>query len=275
LSAAGRWEAQWGGFNSIDAIHVLSESDIWAAGSSLIHFDGSAWKEVGGEEVPQSIAALDIAPDGSGWAVGSAGALRGSSTGFAIPFTANSPGLPVPLHGYRPRDVAALDRDHAWLLAEDEASRRDVLMSWQGAEWRAMWSPPEPSSLTALWLTSPSEGWVVGRDGFIARFDGATWAESYSPTSIDLADVGGSGPNDVWAVGGHSGGFGEESSRVAMHFDGREWLVVLESARAPLTDLAFAGNAGYVIAADGEVQRADGGRWSPLAGRFNTLFPFN
>jgi hypothetical protein len=96
---------------------------------------------------------------------------------------------------------------------------------------------PETSvTLSGITALSASEAWAVGSAGdplqpsdvVIQRWDGVEWTnvEAPSPGSFinELRGVDASGPNDVWAVGRTSSGFGE--SPLALHFDGTEWLEV-------------------------------------------------
>ena len=48
----------------------------------------------------------------------------------------------------------------------------------------------------------------------ILHFDGTSWTESSDPSTLGINDLGGRGPDDVWAVGG--GG-------KRLHFDGTAW----------------------------------------------------
>ena len=98
----------------------------------------------------------------------------------------------------------------------------------------AGWSE-EPSGTTAtlasLWISDPSDVHVVGSSadqrhgGVILHHDGERWTRV--PVRVDpLAALWGTGPNELYAVGGFSVGFwgeGEDSRSVIMRFDGQTW----------------------------------------------------
>jgi hypothetical protein len=54
--------------------------------------------------------------------------------------------------------------------------------------------------------TDPQNAWAVGQAGTVRNFTGTTWSTVTGPGSMVLTDVWTSGPNDVWAVGGTTGG---------------------------------------------------------------------
>lgn len=68
--------------------------------------------------------------------------------------------------------------------------------------------------LNAVWGSGPSDVWAVGGFGTIRHFDGTAWQIVDSPTADDLNAVWGSGPNDVWAAGDYG---------TILHFDGMTW----------------------------------------------------
>lgn len=94
--------------------------------------------------------------------------------------------------------------------------------------------PETPVTLSGVVALSASEAWAVGSAGdplepsdvVIQRWDGVEWTdfEAPSPGSFinELRAVDASGPNDVWAVGRTSSGFGE--SPLVLRYDGTEWL---------------------------------------------------
>jgi hypothetical protein len=79
-----------------------------------------------------------------------------------------------------------------------------------------------------------AEAWAVGGIGepdaptavAIQRWDGTTWSAFRAPSPgalvNELRAVDASEPNDVWAVGRTSSGFGEQP--LILHYDGTEWI---------------------------------------------------
>jgi hypothetical protein len=74
----------------------------------------------------------------------------------------------------------------------------------------------------AIWGTSATNAFAVSAGGRIVHFDGTSWSAIASPTTGRLGAVGGTGPNDVWAVG----------DTVALHYDGTKWSSATRSLLA-------------------------------------------
>jgi hypothetical protein len=122
-----------------------------------------------------------------------------------------------------------------------------------------------PVTMSGIAALSPSEAWAVGSAGdplepsdvVIQRWDGIEWTnvEAPSPGSFinELRGVDASGPNDVWAVGRTSSGFGE--SPLVLHFDGTDWLEVElpDEVDGSLNDVAaIAPNDVWVVGSVGD-----------------------
>jgi len=125
--------------------------------------------------------------------------------------------------------------------------------------------PETPVTLSGVSAWSASEAWAVGSAGdpleptdvVIQRWDGVEWTnvEAPSPGSFinELRAVDASGPNDVWAVGRTSSGFGE--SPLVLRFDGTEWLEVAmpDEVDGSLNDVAaLALNDVWVVGSVGD-----------------------
>ncbi|MGH7620068.1 MAG: hypothetical protein ACREPM_22870 [Gemmatimonadaceae bacterium] len=122
----------------------------------------------------------------------------------------------------------------------------------------------------AIWGTSATNAFAVGANGHIVHFDGSSWSAMTSPTTGRLGAVGGTGPNDVWAVG----------DTAALHYDGTKWSPVTRT----VLDNQFVGyqpNAGsfqtglWVIdptetylGTIGSIRRGSSLSWDDMAGPF-------
>jgi hypothetical protein len=90
-----------------------------------------------------------------------------------------------------------------------------------------------PTTLLGVTAVTSAEAWAVGGIGepelptavAIMRWDGDRWlpvaAPSAGTTLNELRAVDASEPNDVWAVGRTSSGFGEQP--LVLHYDGTGW----------------------------------------------------
>ena len=97
---------------------------------------------------------------------------------------------------------------------------------WNGTAWNA--SILNGFGGVAMWGDAPNNAWVVGYG--IAHWDGYLFHVVKQPSLVpggSLTAVSGSGPNDVWAVGGPSYGSG-----TAVHWDGSAWNVVANPSPA-------------------------------------------
>ncbi len=91
-----------------------------------------------------------------------------------------------------------------------------------------------PTTLLGVTAVTSAEAWAVGGIGepdaptavAIQRWDGTRWSAFRAPSPgalvNELRAVDASEPNDVWAVGRTSSGFGEQP--LILHYDGTEWI---------------------------------------------------
>jgi len=91
------------------------------------------------------------------------------------------------------------------------------------------------NALHAISVLSAGEAWAVGASGevtspnlvLLERWDGEAWTAEEGPSpgseTNELLDVDASEPNDVWAVGRTSSGFGDRP--LVLHNDGSTWTV--------------------------------------------------
>ncbi len=93
-----------------------------------------------------------------------------------------------------------------------------------------------PTTLLGVTAVTSSEAWAIGGTGerdaptavAIQRWDGTRWSaiEAPSPGTFlnELRAVDAAEPNDVWAVGRTSSGFGDDP--LILHYDGTDWSPV-------------------------------------------------
>ncbi len=60
----------------------------------------------------------------------------------------------------------------------------------------------ETVALDGVWVKSASEIWIVGSNGYAARFDGTSWRKIATGTKSTIFAVAGSGDGTVWGVSG-------------------------------------------------------------------------
>ncbi|MCK6479659.1 MAG: hypothetical protein L6R43_05750 [Planctomycetes bacterium] len=131
---------------------------------------------------------------------------------------------------------------------------------------------------TLRWVAGvPGDGvWACGDDGLVVRYDPATGDLDDRSTDIPAVLYGlwGSGPNDVWVVGGSLTGEGPPA--VIAHWDGEGWTEsVLPEAVGNRTIYKVWGLGSddlYVVGQGGLLLRGDGTNWTPgTSGTSSTL----
>jgi len=63
------------------------------------------------------------------------------------------------------------------------------------------WTSPTTSNLYSVFMVNASDGWAVGSDGTIIRWNGTNWSTWASPTTRRLLSVFMVDTSDGWAVG--------------------------------------------------------------------------
>jgi hypothetical protein len=127
-----------------------------------------------------------------------------------------------------------------------------MLLHLEGATWKNVTSPLQMTN--SIWSASAGDVWFVGTtgngtDGAVAHWDGSKLSSATVLDAAELADVWGTGPNDVYAVGPHT----------AQHWDGHAWTAV--PGITGQTVSASAPNDVWVGASNG-LQHFDGTSWS-------------
>jgi hypothetical protein len=186
-----------------------------------------------------------IIPGGGSEVAHSAVAPSGAGTPTPIPTCVVATVVPSPnvSTGYhRLRGVAAVSPNEAWAVGEYEDAGDTLLLieHWDGSQWTVVPNPVPAGvegALHAITAISPNDIWAVGtylQAGQTARpltlhWDGALWHWVLTPYIADSANylfgVSAVAPNDIWAVGSQSVGFGFVRS-FTMHWDGAEWTIV-------------------------------------------------
>ncbi|HSJ64067.1 MAG TPA: Ig-like domain-containing protein [Gemmatimonadaceae bacterium] len=127
-----------------------------------------------------------------------------------------------------------------------------TVLRWNGAQW-SIAAQFGPEPIVAMGGTGPDDLWVVG--GVYAHFDGGAWRVLDPDDALPTGTVGvwASAPGNVWAV--------TDSVRLKL-FDGAAWREHWDSP------VAFEGIWGssasdlHVCGGQGTVQRFDGNHWS-------------
>lgn len=204
---------------ALRSISMISSTDAWAVGDApiatptnpaVIRLSGTTW---GG---PMSVSALGIrglnstiAIDANNaFAVGTLGGVGATDIiKFTTPsWTAVSSPATVDLYSIRKVSIGSSD---IWAVGAGGTILRNSAGTWRvltspvGAGNMMVPPPVPPLDLLSVHFTAPSDGWAVGANGTIIKYDGITWS-TYQTAPIvpnNLTSVYTISPTDGWAVG--------------------------------------------------------------------------
>jgi hypothetical protein len=126
-----------------------------------------------------------------------------------------------------------------------------VILKYEGGAFEVMTTPGD-ATVFGIWGPSADDLWAVGgagstpTDGFVWRYDGATWSEDPSAAALDLTTsatvfkVWGRSANDVYMVG---------TEGLILHDDGSGLAALPSPITRPL--LTVHGNADFAVAVGG------------------------
>jgi hypothetical protein len=103
-------------------------------------------------------------------------------------------------------------------------------------------------------MVDAPDGWIVGDDGVILRWNGTDWNQVPSPTDADLRGVYMLNSTDGWAVG---------IDGVTIHWNGTSWTQVSSGTAVNLLDIEAAGQHYYAVGENGTVIMWNGTKWTP------------
>lgn len=118
--------------------------------------------------------------------------------------------------------------------------------------WVAL-SSPTSAPLLSLDGSGPKDLWAVGGGGTALHFDGTDWRQVKTPTREGLIAVKAASPDNAWAVG--MGG-------TALHFDGTAWNAIPTGVKSTLRAVAVRGDEVWVGGDDGVILHRKAGTWT-------------
>lgn len=149
------------------------------------------------ERRDRNVLALAMVSPAFGWAVG--------SRGLVAAYTEDDHGRgrwrPVPT----PRELAAGNLEALDVTPDGKlwiAGDRGLLAMRDGRTGRwTRWRVPAAIDLLGIDMLDAREGWAVGSNGTILRFDGRSWRRQPSPTRAVLTDIRMTGRETGWIAG--------------------------------------------------------------------------
>ncbi len=219
------WSAMMTGtIAPLSGITGTSASDVWAAGSDLLHYANGAWSKVDWipPKGPFSWRINDIwaASPSEAWVVSEYFDGYPNSNSSILYFD-GSKWSEATFDGYNRslRAVWGSSRSSVWIVGTEEVFQNGP--TWRGGIWHyngTAWSSVPISTvagLSGIWGSSSSDVWAVGGAGTILHYNGSSWSQVASGTSASLRDVWGTSASNVWIVG--DGG-------TILHYNGSSWL---------------------------------------------------
>ena len=279
--------------NALAAVTLVPDSgggEVWAAGNAgtVLSGNGSSWQK---RETSTGARLVDISMASSdrGWAVGDEGTLlewRNQQWSEVTDVIGGDT---------QARAVSAVPgRDEAWVAADwmgfgrfyryngfrwsdDGDTYNGVLYDMEFVDENTGWAISysvgdtvfyrfngswevvyrSPNWLFAISFDANGNGWAVGADGVIEKWDGSEWTELDAVTTDYLYGVAAVNASEAWAVG---------ACGTILRWDGSSW----SEAGSPigcvqLNDIVFDNaSVGWAVGDGGLILRYDGERWAAL-----------
>lgn len=243
---------------SVDNVIALGQSSGTSRPGNqtvLMRWNGKAWADLpdpfgNTQSGYHSVASLAPGPNGHVWVAGVYGQAEGSSWTPAVAEWDGSHWVETDVNpegkgsNYNLTAISVRSRDDAWIVGtynprDGQTMDQPLALHWDGNAWRDSHAPPvgEMAQLNAVVDLGPDNAWVVGNyypnavgetpgEPLIMRWNGREWSVVQGPTvgSGVLQAIGGTAPDDVWAVGFQWSR--EAEAALVEHWDGKAWSKV-------------------------------------------------
>lgn len=203
---------------TMNAVNMLSNSDVWAVGNAtaIQHWNGTAWAASSTVGIPsRNLFGIYCTASNNCWAVGATTAflLWNGSTWTLQTATVST----LPNSQYN--SVFCNTANDCWAVANNTAGG-DVFAHWDGTNWTRDASRPTPQAvLSGVTCNSTSDCWAVGANRTFVHWNGTAWSEvTVTVPNVAYASVDCTATNNCWAVGAANGG-----SSVIVQWNGTTW----------------------------------------------------
>lgn len=238
--------APGGSTANLTTVRGSSASDVWAVGtaSTIFRFNGSQWTPQAGGPAG-SLIGLYVAPDGTAFVSSALNqVMRWTGTQFVSTPTAGGP-----LYG-----ISGLSSSNVLFSGDFSA-----IGTFDGQTYRALPAYPSASALHGVHFRATRDAWLVGIEGSVLHFDGATLIRHPVPSTSYLNGVFAVSETDVWAIG---------SRGTLLHFDGTGWLAYGRPAEPGAGSFAAISGTGpkdlWAVGSSNAVVRNTGQGWLPV-----------
>jgi hypothetical protein len=183
--------------------------------------------------------------------------------------------------------------DQAWAVGARTAPLKGVVLKYNRGRWVVEHEAKE--NLVDVWASGSNDVWVIGANGYIGHWDGASWKDVPSGTSKSLYSIHGLSSSDIYITGNNgtlikwngvkwepimlgindnllgvleiernnvwvSGGNG-----VMINWDGLSWRMVSSGTKEPLRKLfGFSSKDIWCVGNRGTIIHWDGTSWAAV-----------
>lgn len=140
------------------------------------------------------------------------------------------------------------------MVSEDDGwivGNNGTILRFDGSNWSEV-SSPTNSRLNAVEMVSATDGWIVGDAGKIFRWDGNNWTEFTDTGSTNWAGIHMVSATDGWAVGGGK----------IIHFDGTSWTDFATLGSGWNDVFMVSATDGWAVGTGGDIAHYDGVGWT-------------
>ena len=185
------WDgANWTEFipqNTMQVVHMVTSTDVWAGGWGIYHWDGMEWKNVP-EPSHDYIQDIDMVDASNGWAITYSGViLHWDSVSWKI--------VPAPQIDTL-NDIEMNGPNDGWVVG------LKTILHWDGSEWTDASILENTPNLFGVSIVSTNDVWAAGDNANFIHWNGTEWTyQSLVYNSIHLYDIDMVNSSDGWAVG--------------------------------------------------------------------------
>ncbi|MBN1770462.1 MAG: hypothetical protein JXB32_04305 [Deltaproteobacteria bacterium] len=239
---------------NLRGLHVLSASFAVAVGTNgaVLWWRGGDWSYDDTTGTSQSLYGVWAAAEDDVWVAGANGTmLHWNGLGWAA--------------------VPSGTTSHLWRIwgrANDDimaVGRLGAAVHYDGSAWTQVAPASIDWEISSTWSPGGGVWYIGGHEGRLVRWDvgAGTWTPVATGTTGSIEALWGTGPDDIWAVGGWV-------EPIVLHYDGTAWAPDDSVPRIdPMGYYSIASRASgdLVIAArSGGMLQRSGGVWRPMEG---------
>ncbi|MDY0004030.1 MAG: hypothetical protein RBU30_22215 [Polyangia bacterium] len=220
-------------------------NNVWSTGSSIRHFDGTAWTESLPTITGNYPAIWGYSADAVFATAGSGNVVEWNGTSWTTMSTSTTYGC----HG-----IWGSSPTNVYAVCDNGATTR-----YNGSSWSSV-STGAGTHQRNIWGSGPNDIFVTVDFGRIRHFNGTSWS-GWNVGSNHYWGIWGSGPNDVFVSSGDPWAGG--GSGTIQHYNGTSWAqMTIPTTQALWSMWGSAPNDVYAVGDSGTILHYDGATWS-------------